>query len=57
MRAAKARALLNARNFVTPDDIQAILPQTAAHRLIPVSHAGRGALEQVRAMLAAVPLA
>ena len=57
LRAAKARALLNARNFVTPDDIQAILPQTAAHRLIPVSHAGRGALEQVRAMLAAVPLA
>ena len=57
LRAAKARALLDARSFVTPDDIQAILPQTAAHRLTPVSHAGRGALEQVRAMLAAVPLA
>ncbi|MDO5652905.1 MAG: AAA family ATPase [Brachymonas sp.] len=57
LRAAKARALLAERNYATPDDIQAILPQTAAHRLIPVSHAGRGALEQVRAMVAAVPLA
>jgi MoxR-like ATPase len=27
-----------------------------AHRLIPVSDAGRGAVEQVRAMVDAVPL-
>ena len=39
-----------------PDDIAAILPQTAAHRLIPVRDAGRGPIEQVRAMLDAVPL-
>ncbi len=56
MRAAKAQAFLNHRDYVAPDDIVAVLPQTAAHRLIPVSDAGRGALEQVRAMLAAVPL-
>ena len=56
MRAAKAQAFLNHRDYVAPDDIAAVLPQTAAHRLIPVSNAGRGALEQVRAMLAAVPL-
>ncbi|MGB4116331.1 MAG: MoxR family ATPase [Polaromonas sp.] len=56
MRAAKAQAFLNHRDYVAPDDIAAVLPQTAAHRLIPVSDAGRGALEQVRAMLAAVPL-
>ena len=56
MRAAKAQAFLNQRDYVAPDDITAVLPQTAAHRLIPVSDAGRGALEQVRAMLAAVPL-
>ena len=56
MRAAKAQAYLNQRDYVAPDDIAAVLPQTAAHRLIPVSDAGRGALEQVRAMLAAVPL-
>lgn len=56
MRAAKAQAFLNHRDYVAPDDIAAVLPQTAAHRLIPVSDAGRGALEQVRAMVAAVPL-
>ena len=56
MRAAKAQAFLNQRDYVAPDDIANILPQTAAHRLAPVGDAGRGALEQVRAMLAAVPL-
>ena len=56
MRAAKAQAFLNERDYVAPDDISAVLPQTAAHRLVPVSDAGRGAQEQVRAMLAAVPL-
>ena len=56
MRAAKAQAFLNERDYVAPDDIAAVLPQTAAHRLVPVGDAGRGALEQVRAMLAAVPL-
>ena len=56
LRAAKAQALLSGRNYVAPDDVQAILPQTIAHRLIPVGDAGRGAVEQVRAMLAAVPL-
>jgi len=36
--------------------VQAVLPQTIAHRLTPVGDAGRGAVEQVRAMTAAVPL-
>jgi MoxR-like ATPase len=56
LRAAKAQALLSGRDYVAPDDLQAILPQTAAHRLVPVASAGRGPLEQVRAMLEAVPL-
>ncbi len=56
MRAARAQAFMNGRDYVAPDDIAAVLPQTAAHRLIPVSDAGRGAREQVRAMLDAVPL-
>jgi MoxR-like ATPase len=56
MRAAKAQALLAGREYVAPDDVQAILPQTIAHRLQPVSDAGRGPVEQVRAMLEAVPL-
>ena len=56
VRAAKAQALLNGRDYVAPDDIQAILPQTVAHRLVPVIDAGRGPVEQVRAMIDAVPL-
>ena len=57
IRAAKAQAFLSGRDYVAPDDIQAILPQTIAHRLQPVGDAGRGAVEQVRAMVLAVPLA
>jgi MoxR-like ATPase len=56
VRAAKAQALLSGRDYVAPDDVQAVLPQTIAHRLIPVGDAGRGAVEQVRAMLQAVAL-
>ena len=56
MRAAKAQAFMDQRDYVAPDDIAAVLPLTAAHRLTPVSNAGRGAVEQVRAMLEAVPL-
>lgn len=56
LRAAKARALLAQRDYVAPDDLQAILPQTVAHRLVPVAGSGRGAREQVRAMIEAVPL-
>lgn len=57
IRAAKAQALLSGRDYVAPDDVQAILPQAIAHRLIPVGDAGRGAIEQVRAMVQAVALA
>ena len=56
IRAAKAQALLSGRDYVAPDDVQAIAPQTIAHRLVPVGHAGRGPVEQVRAMLEALPL-
>ncbi|MEZ5702181.1 MAG: hypothetical protein R3E42_09925 [Burkholderiaceae bacterium] len=56
VRAAKAQAFMNARDYVAPDDIAAVLPQTTAHRLVPVSNAGRGSLEQVRAMVKAIPL-
>jgi len=57
LRAAKAHALLDQRDYVAPDDVQAILTQTVAHRLVPVAGAGRGAREQVRAMIAAVAVA
>ena len=56
VRAARAQAFLSGRDYVAPDDVVAVLPQTVAHRLIPVSDAGRGSVEQVRAMVEAVPL-
>jgi MoxR-like ATPase len=56
VRAAKAQALLAGRDYVAPDDVQAILPQTIAHRLLPTGEAGRGAIEQVQAMLQVVSL-
>ena len=56
LRAARAQALLAGRDYVAPDDVQAILPQCVAHRLIPVASSGRGAVEQVRALIDALPL-
>ena len=56
LRAARAQALIAGRDYVAPDDVQAILPQCVAHRLLPVGSSGRGAVEQVRAMIDAVPL-
>jgi MoxR-like ATPase len=56
LRAAKARALLAQREYVAPDDVQDVLVQTIAHRLVPVAGAGRGRVEQVRAMVEAVAL-
>ncbi len=56
LRAARAQAMVCGRDYLAPDDIQAILPQTIAHRLVPVRDAGRGAVEQVSALLEAVAL-
>jgi MoxR-like ATPase len=56
LRVAKARALMAQRDYVAPDDVQAILPQAIAHRLQPVPGAGRGAIEQVRALVEATPI-
>jgi MoxR-like ATPase len=56
LSAARARAFMAGRDYVAPDDLQALLPQTIAHRLVPASGAGRGAREQVLAMVEATPL-
>jgi MoxR-like ATPase len=56
LRVARARALMGGRDYVAPEDIQAILPQAIAHRLQPVAGAGRGPIEQVRAMVEAVAI-
>jgi MoxR-like ATPase len=56
LRVAKARALMAQRSYVAPDDLQAILPQAIAHRLQPIATAGRGPIEQVRAMVEGTPI-
>lgn len=56
LRLARARALLQGRDHVSPDDLQALLPQAIAHRLHPVAGAQRGRREQVQAMVDATPL-
>lgn len=54
LRAAKANALIHGRDYVSPDDVQAIFVQTMSHRLHATVGAGRGTMEQVRAMLQAI---
>jgi MoxR-like ATPase len=56
LQSAKAQAFLSGRDYVAPDDVAAILPQTVAHRLVPLNASGRGPVEQVQAMLNATPL-
>ncbi len=58
LRAAKAWALLDDRDFVIPEDVQAVLPSVVGHRLMAADSGGR--LEEstlVRAILDQVPLA
>ncbi len=57
LRVAKAQALLSGRDYVAPDDVQAVLPQTIAHRLTAINSAGRSSIAQVQAMVQAIPLA
>ncbi|MBK1688096.1 AAA family ATPase [Rubrivivax gelatinosus] len=56
LRVARARALMAGRDWVAPEDLQALLPQAIAHRVQPVPGAGRGAVEQVRALVEATPV-
>ncbi len=56
VRAAKAQALMAGRDYVAPDDVQAIIVQTMAHRLVPVGESGRSAVAQLQAMVEATPL-
>lgn len=54
VRAAKAVALMAERDYLVPEDVQSVFVPTMAHRLKAVAQAGRGAVEQARAMLQAV---
>jgi MoxR-like ATPase len=55
LRGARALALLRGRDFVLPEDVQALFVETAAHRLVPEAEAGeRETL--ANAILTAVPV-
>ncbi|MEY2684170.1 MAG: hypothetical protein RJA09_1314 [Pseudomonadota bacterium] len=56
LRTAKARAVMEGRRYVAPDDVASVFPVCSAHRLVPVRGAGLGALEQVQALVKATPL-
>jgi MoxR-like ATPase len=56
LRTARARALVQGRRYVAPDDVIDVLVPVAAHRLVPAAGAGRDAASQLRAMVQAVPL-
>ncbi|MDP1606717.1 MAG: AAA family ATPase [Rhodocyclaceae bacterium] len=53
--AARAWALLAGRNHVLPEDVQAVLPAVAVHRL-PTAGDARSAAEISQALIEAVPL-
>ena len=54
LRASQARAVLDGREYVTPDDIQHEAEVTLAHRIRPVANADETGEEIVRAALSAV---
>ncbi len=59
MQAARAWALLDGRNHVLPDDVQAVLPAVAGHRLRPAKGGAlnyRGRAELVAELMHAVPV-
>jgi len=59
MRAAKATAALNGRDYVIPDDLVAMAMPVLAHRLVPSVEAvmsGRGAEAILGGLIAAVPV-
>lgn len=51
LRAARARAFVEGRAYVAPDDLFAVLLPVAAHRLVPAPGSGNDAAGQLRALL------
>ena len=59
VRAARARAALEARDYVIPDDLQALAVPVLAHRLIPgleAQMAGRGSEQIVTSIVRSLPV-
>jgi MoxR-like ATPase len=56
LRASRAHAYLENRDFVTPEDVKTIFPSLARHRLNPSSGFSHSAEEQVLELLDQVPI-
>lgn len=56
LRGARAWALMAGREFVAPEDVQAVLPEIVGHRLCLAGHAGELTANDVAAQLLAVPI-
>lgn len=56
LRLARARAVLQGRGHVSPEDVQALWVPATAHRLQPLPASGRSAAAQCRALLEATPV-
>jgi MoxR-like ATPase len=56
LKAAKAHAFIDQRDYVAPDDIQAIFAICASHRLTALPQIGRTIGQQVLALLKATPI-
>lgn len=55
-RAAQAMALLNHRNFVTPDDIKAVAPGVLTHRMITPDRSVQSKTALVESIMQTVPV-
>jgi MoxR-like ATPase len=56
LRLARARALLQGRGHVSPEDIQSLWVAATAHRLIALPQSGRSAAAQARVLLETTPV-
>jgi len=56
LRASRALAFLENREFVTPEDVKTVFPGLARHRLSPTSGFSQSPEEQIRELLGQVPI-
>lgn len=56
LRASKALAFLENRDFVTPEDVKTVFPALARHRLSPTSGFSQSPEEQINELLSQVPI-
>ena len=55
-RAARAHAFINGHSFCLPDNVKAVFPALAAHRLQPLPESGRDSVAIIEEILATTPV-